>query len=170
LEFGASFNLTIDSAAVRTIYDLPSNKFDNKFDIQVEEYYGEIVIDLQNVPGPTIIQLLGDNNEEPVLRSKFTDRNGEITFQYLEPQKYLLKAIFDANKNGKWDPGDLKNKIQPEEVIYNLNVIRVRANWSNPFPWALEPARTKKIIDAEEEEQKLKDLKKRKSRGSGRAF
>ena len=169
-EFGSKYKLTVDSAAVRTIYGLPSNKFDNKFDIQVEEHYGEIIIDLQNVTRATIIQLLLDNNDEPVYRSQITSRNGKITFPYLEPQKYLLKAIFDVNQNGKWDPGNLKGKIQPEEVIYNLSVIRVRPNWSNEFPWTLEPARTKKIIDAEAEEEKLKELKRRKTRGSGRAF
>lgn len=163
-DFGESYRLTIDSAAVRTIYNLPSNKFNSEFKIQDEEHYGSLIIDLQNVTGPTIIQLLSDSKEEAVLRSFKTDKNGKITFQYLEPQKYLLKAVFDRNANGKWDTGDLKKKIQPEEVSYFLNVLKVRANWENPFTWTLPAQKeySKKIIDKEQEEEKIKNKNKRK--------
>lgn len=170
--FGETYKLKIDSAAVRTIYNLPSNKFDSEFKIQEEEHYGTLIVTLQNVTGPTIIQLLNDSKDETVLRSYKTDKNGPVTFKYLEPQKYLLKAVFDRNANGVWDSGDLKNKIQPEEVIYYLNVIKVRAYWENPFPWAL-PSRkeySKKIIDKELEEEKLKNKNKPKNQTRGKAF
>ncbi len=162
--FGEAFKLTVDSAAIRTIYDVPSNKFNNEFKIQEEEHYGSLIINLQNVTGPTIIQLLSDTKEEAVLRSYQTNKDGLVTFQYLEPQKYLIKAIFDRNANGKWDSGDLKKKIQPEEVIYYLNVLKVRANWENPFPWALPSSKeySKKIIDKELEEEKIKNKNKPK--------
>lgn len=160
--FGESYRLTIDSAAVRTIYHLPSNKFNSEFKIQDEEHYGSLTIDLQNVTGPTILQLLSDTKEETVIRSFKTLKNGKIEFQYLEPQKYLLKAIFDRNENGIWDSGDLKKKIQPEEVSYFLSVLKVRANWENPFPWPLPSQKeySKKIIDKELEEEKIKNKNK----------
>lgn len=170
--FGETYKLTIDSAAVRTIYNLPSNKYRGDFKIQEEEHYGSIILNIQNVTGPTIIQLLNDSKEETVLRSSKIDKDGQIVFQYLEPQKYLLKAIFDRNGNGKWDPGDLKKRIQPEEVVYFLSVIKVRAYWENPFPWAM-PSRkeySKKIIDKELEEEKLKNKKKLKSQQKSRSL
>ena len=170
--FGETYRLTVDSAAVRTIYNLPSNKFNNEFKIQEEEHYGTLRITLHNVNGPTIIQLLSDSKEETVLRSYKTAKNGEFPFMYLEPQKYILKAIYDRNGNGVWDPGDLKKKIQPEEVTYFLNVLKVRAYWDNPFDWTLPSSReyTKKITDLEYEQEKLKNKNKPKTAPRGRSF
>jgi hypothetical protein len=170
--FGETYRVNIDSAAVRTIYDLPSNKFNTTFKIQDEEHYGSLKIDLQNVTGPTIVQILNTTKDEAVLRSYKTDKNGEISFMYLEPQKYVIKAIYDQNKNGRWDPGDLKKKIQPEEVVYFPTVTKVRSNWDNRFPWLLPSGReyTKKIVDPEYEEEKLKNKNKPKSSSRGRAF
>jgi hypothetical protein len=162
-EYLSKYRLTIDSAAVRTIYNLPSNKIKTDFDIQEEEHYGKIIPNVQNVTGPTIIQVLRDSKDETVIKSITVTHSGEITFPFLEPEKYILKAIFDRNGNGKWDPGNLKAKIQPEEVFYYDKVIKVRGNFEYNFPLILPPTNTfsKKIRDEELEEQKLKNKGKK---------
>jgi hypothetical protein len=165
-KYGTNYRLTIDSSAIKTIYSVYSKKFKEDFKTQEEEYYGKIIINLQNVTGPTIIQLLGDEKNEKVFWSKRVTKDGTVTFDFLAPGKYLIKAIFDSNNNGKWDTGNLKKRIQPEEVMYYLSVVKVRSNWENKPDWTL-PARQpfiKKIVDEEVEAQKLKDkLKKKKS-------
>jgi hypothetical protein len=168
-EFAKNYRLTIDSASVWTIYNLPCNKFKSDFKIQEEEYYGKIICNVQNVTCPTIIQLLGDSKNEPVLDSRIINKDGEIVFQYLEPVKYLLKAIFDKNGNGKWDPGDLEKKIQPEEVAYYPNVIKVMANWEKNETWILKQNLNKKVVDQELELEKAKS-KAKKPVKSQRAF
>jgi hypothetical protein len=162
-EYGTNYRLDIDSAAVRTIYDMPSNKVKTEFKIQDEEHYGKIIYNIQNVTGPTIIQLLNDSKDENVLRSKEVTHSGEIVFTNLEPQKYLMKAIFDKNNNGKWDPGDLKKREQPEEVLYYLSVLKVRSNWDNKDTWVLPAQKMykKKIVDEELEQEKLKNKGKK---------
>jgi len=167
-EFGTSFRLTIDSAAVRTIYNLPSVKFKYEFSIQDEEHYGKKIYDIKNVKGPTIIQLLNDSKEETVMQSKKITKDSAVVFQYLDPQKYMLKAIFDRNNNGKWDPGDLKKKIQPEEVFYLLKVIKVRSNFEDEETWVLPTIEgyTKKIIDEEMELEKAKNKGKKPKKTS----
>jgi hypothetical protein len=74
--------------------------------------------------------------------------------------------VFDRNNNGRWDTGDLKKRILPEEVMYYLSVVKVRSNWDNKDDWNLpaQQSYSKKIIDEELEAQKLKDkLKKKKN-------
>ncbi len=167
-EFGTTYKLTIDSMAVQTIYDLPSRKFESEFNTQEEEHYGKIILTVNNVKGPTIIQLLTDDAKESVVRSTVIEKDGEVTFPFLEPQKYLLKAIFDRNNNGIWDTGNLKEKLQPEEVSYFLSVLKVRSNWENrDVIWDL-PANqfVKKIVDEELEAEKLKQKKKQTKKKS----
>ena len=164
-KYGTNYQLLIDSAAVTTIYSTYSKKLKQEFKTQEEEYYGKIILNLSNVTMPTIVQLLSDEKDEKIYQSVLASKDGLITFKFLEPRKYVVKAIFDKNNNGKWDSGNLKKRIQPEEVMYYLSVIKVRSNWDNKDNWAL-PTRqlSKKIVDEEVEAQKLKDkLMKKKS-------
>jgi hypothetical protein len=168
-KYGTDYKLKIDSDAVQTIYNTCSKKFNSEFKTQEEEYYGKIILDLKNITGPTIVELLNSDKNETVVQSITTKKDGAITFKYLEPQKYLIKAIFDRNNNGKWDTGNLKKKIQPEEVMYYLEVVKVRGNWEAKKEWTLPTQQfSKKIIDQELEEQKLKDKSKKKK--STKAF
>jgi uncharacterized protein (DUF2141 family) len=55
-------------------------------------------------------------------------------FENLPADTYLLRIVVDTNKNGKWDPGDFKNRIEPEPIIYYRNPkavkeISLKANW-----------------------------------------
>ena len=165
-KFGTNYKIAVDSGAIVNIYGINSKKLKEEFKIKEEEAYGKIILNIKNVTVPTIIQLLGDEKDEKVLHSVTVLKDGLVTFKYLEPRKYLIKAIFDRNSNGKWDSGDLKKRIQPEEVMYYLSVVKVRSNWDNKDNWALPSQHnfSKKIVDEELEAQKLKDkLKKRKS-------
>ena len=165
-KYGTNYKLEIDSGAIRNIYNLDSKKLKEEFKTKEEEAYGKIILNIKNITVPTIIQLLGDEKDEKVIQSLTVLKDGLVTFKYLEPRKYLIKAIFDRNGNGKWDSGDLKKRIQPEEVMYYLSVVKVRSNWDNKDSWTLPTQHnfSKKIVDEELEAQKLKDkLKKRKS-------
>ena len=166
-KYATNYKLTIDSAAIKTIYNIYSKKLKEEFKTQEEEYYGKIILNLKNVTGPTIIELLTDDKDEKIVQSKRVSKDGSYTFQFLEPRKYLIKVIFDRNNNGKWDTGNLKKKIQPEEVMYYLEVVKVRGNWDAVKDWSLPTQQySKKIFDKELEEQKLKDKLKKKKKNT----
>ena len=42
---------------------------------------------------------------------------------------YMVRIIYDVNKNKKWDTGSFLQRLQPEEVYYFKNVITAKANW-----------------------------------------
>jgi len=165
-KYGTNYKLEIDSGAIRNIYNLDSKKLKEEFKTKEEDAYGKIILNIKNITIPTIIQLLGDEKDEKVIQSVTVLKDGLVTFKFLEPRKYLIKAIFDRNGNGKWDSGDLKKRIQPEEVMYYLSVVKVRSNWDNKDSWTLPTQHNfnKKIVDDELEAQKLKDKLKKKKR------
>jgi hypothetical protein len=166
-KYGTNYKLTIDSAALKTIYSTYSKKLKEEFKTQEEDYYGKIILDIKNVTVPTIIELLTDDKDEKIVQSIPVSKDELITFKFLEPRKYLIKAIFDRNNNGKWDTGNLKKKIQPEEVMYYLSVVKVRSNWENKDNWSLPTQQfSKKIIDEELEAQKIKDKLKKKKKNT----
>ncbi len=170
--FGTSYRLTIDSTAFYTIYGLYGKAVKTDFKTQEEEHYGKIICSIKNANGPTIIQLLENTKEERVLKTFRIKKDEVVTIPFLEPTKYLLKAIFDKNNNGVWDSGNLKTKQVPEEVCYYQAVIKVRSNWDNSFAWTLPDPEgfRKKIIDADVEAEKLNKKKKNPTQQKSRLF
>ncbi|GET20707.1 Ig-like domain-containing protein [Prolixibacter denitrificans] len=164
-DYKTAYRLKIDSAAVTTIYGAVSDSVENTFVTQEEEHYGTINFAIQNVTGPTIIQLLKNDDKEEVVRSKTIYKDGTVEFPYLEPQKYKVKAIFDRNDNGKWDTGNLEAHVQPEEVFYYPEVLKLRSNWTMNPTWQLSTQEVfkKDIVDKEKQEEEAKRKKKERN-------
>ncbi len=54
-----------------------------------------------------------------------------VNLTRLRPGTYTFRVIIDKNENGKWDPGNLFLKIQPEEVIPYSNALMLKAGWEH---------------------------------------
>lgn len=166
--YAKDYKLTIDSAAITTIYCADSKAVKLDFKSQEEEHYGKLILDVKNITGPTILQLLAADKRETVLQSKRISKDEVVTFNFLEPSKFMLKAIFDQNDNGKWDHGNLKERIGPEEVTYYPNVVKIRSNWDIKESWNIPKQSTysKNIYDEELEQQRIKELQNRRKKKS----
>ncbi len=157
------YTLAIDSAACVNIYGISSREYSKTFKTRESDYYGTLTFSFSNVPCPMLVQLLKNDKDETVLRQASFSKDGDVTFNYLDPEKYKVKVIYDTNNNGKWDTGSYQDKIQPERVSYVNEVIRLRSNWSQTHEWNLTPDEDfeKKIIDVELEEQKRKEAEEK---------
>jgi hypothetical protein len=82
-----------------------------------------------------ILQLL--NDKETIVREDIIKGSEIIHYEYLPPNKYKIKLIFDENGNGKWDSGDFLKKVQPENVLYNIEPINIRSNWDAEIEWKI---------------------------------
>jgi hypothetical protein len=161
------YTIEIDSAACENIYGITSKKLSQTFETREEDYYGSININMTEVDMPMITQLVENDENENVIDQKIIMDNTTVIFDYLPPDKYKVKVIYDRNKNGKWDTGSYQDKYQPERVAYINEVIKVRSNWVNNINWDLEPDPefTKNIRDKELEEQKRKEAEEKSREG-----
>jgi hypothetical protein len=161
--FEENYTLEIDSAAAFNIYGISSKAYSRKFEIREEDYYGAVTFEFSNVNMPVIVQLLKNDENESVLRQQTIEEEGNVLFEYLAPDKYKIKFIYDRNGNGKWDTGSFQDNFQPEMVQYLPEVIKIRSNWRITEPWDLTPDVTfyKNIRDKEKEEQERKAAEKR---------
>jgi hypothetical protein len=169
-EPNTEYRLEIDSAACENIFGITNSHFSKQFKTQKSDFYGSIIMDVSNVKGTVIIQLLNAAEKERLLQSKTIEADGKVVFDYLAPTKYVLKAIYDSNKNGKWDEGSFRRHTQPENVAYFQKVIKVRSNWEQKEPWdlAINPEFPKKIYDAEAEAQKKQEQQDKKHENTNR--
>lgn len=99
--------------------------------------YGNLRLVLENVKRfPVIIELTDKDGK--VKYSEYSEGNNSINFDAIEPAKYVLRIIYDDNKNKLWDTGSFMEKRQTEEVIYFPKEIDVRANWDVEQPFNLK--------------------------------
>ncbi|WP_242133759.1 Ig-like domain-containing protein [Aestuariivivens marinum] len=92
--------------------------------------YGNLRVIINNATYPLIVQLMDSNGK--VKYEKYTIRNEALDFLNIDSGKYYLRAIFDVNKNGKYDTGSYLKKIQPERVslfIPEESDGDIRAGW-----------------------------------------
>ncbi len=129
------YKVEILPGAVTDIFGHQNDTINVEFEIRPDDYYGTIVLNLEEVADQVIIQLKDDNNN--ILREKIANQDTELVFDYLVPQLYRLKAIFDKNRNGVWDTGNYLEGIQPEIGIFYPEAINVRSNWHTEETWNL---------------------------------
>jgi hypothetical protein len=129
------YKLFIEPGAIKDIYGKINDTIEISFRTQKSDYYGRILLTLDNNNYPVIIQLMDE--KENIVSEKYTSENGLLVFDFLTPKKYKLKAIFDANANKKWDTGNYLKQLQPERVIYYPDIIELRSNWDIETNWLL---------------------------------
>ncbi len=105
------------------------------------DYFGTINLNLTGVVPNVIAELLTE--KRAVVDRKIAEKDGKVTFDYVRPGKYIIRFIFDANKNGKWDTGWYLMGIQPEKVVMYqekgiVTVHNIRANWEYDINFNLD--------------------------------
>jgi uncharacterized protein (DUF2141 family) len=94
-----------------------------------ESDYGSVTVKAVLMkPGSYVVQLTGIDGHK-IIREKSISANATIEMPNLDPAEYRIKIIHDRNSNGKWDTGNLLQKIQPEKVEFYKEPVVVRANW-----------------------------------------
>lgn len=73
-----------------------------------------------------IIQLVQANNFTVVKESR---NQQKFQFRFVPPGEYLIRIYIDENENGRWDPGNIHQRIEPEPVIISQEKIVLKANW-----------------------------------------
>jgi len=127
-----SYKLIVLPGAFYDIYGLTNDTLEIKFKSQKMDFYGKILANVVGVDSSfqLITQLiLPEKENEKVYLEKAIQKNQVVEFPFLPPKEFIFKVIIDRNYNGKWDTGDYLMHIQPEEVLYHKEKIKVRSNW-----------------------------------------
>ena len=101
---------------------------------QKTEYYGNLILKINHVKSPLIIQM----SEKALIKECFIDCDTTLRFPLMRPASYSFKAIYDSNSNRKWDTGNMKKKLQPEKVSFYKEAVNVRSNWDIEMKWDME--------------------------------
>lgn len=163
----STYRLTIDSAAVTSVYGLFNQELSKELKVRGLEQYANVYFKV-NVNQGAFVELLGSG--EKVQRT-VPVKNGAFELLNVSPGTYYLRLTIDANDNGKWDTGNYLEHLQPEEVYYYPKKLRLRANWDLDENWdiyqtAIDMQKPEDIKHNKPEQSKNKLDKKQNKTGT----
>ena len=128
---GKNYTITFNLGTFTDIYGDKSVAIKKQFGLDKIENYSKLTlhITLPDSSGAKnyLVQLLSDNNTE--LESRVINKNGPLEYLRYPIGKYRVRVIYDTNKNGKWDTGNIKQNIQPENIWLFNRAIPLRTNF-----------------------------------------
>jgi hypothetical protein len=134
---GTQYELIVPDSAFRDIYGRSNDSIRIPFKTRLLTDYGSLIMNISSaVAQPYVIQLLTETGK--LVKEEKMESDKKLTFSFLFPGKYRLKAIVDNNQNGKWDTGNYLSHVQPEIVINYPTIIDLRANWEQEEEWQLK--------------------------------
>lgn len=128
------YDLIFNEGALTDIYGDKNKKYPKQFQLDKPDNYGPLTLKV-TVPDTSkgyVIELM-DNQKNVVHRDPIT-KSGNVVYKNYPVGKYYVRVIYDDNKNGKWDSGNVKKRIQPENVWIYQKQITLRSNWEAEEP------------------------------------
>jgi hypothetical protein len=126
----ATYTLKLEPGAFIGPYGDTNKENEISFTLNSNDIYGDLELSF-NLPDTTeqyIVEFVSDQGKVVMQRNILTKASVIPYLKYPEG-KYQLRIIYDHNKNGRWDPGKLEEKIQPETIWYFDKTIIIRPNW-----------------------------------------
>ena len=112
---GETYDLRIDSGAVKSIYGQANDSIGQTFAILTADKTAALRIIMSELDtGSTYIVHVLRNNVRIASQTTVGSDTLTINIKGLVPDKYDVEVIGDKNGNGKWDPGNYSTKTQPE--------------------------------------------------------
>jgi hypothetical protein len=126
---GSKYEIILNEGAFTSIYGDKNKRLARKFQVDKTENYSSLTLKV-TIPDTSkayVVELLSE--QKVVLQSNSIKRNESIVYNNFITGKYRISVIYDENRNGKWDSGNVHQKRQPENIWVSPNIISLRPNW-----------------------------------------
>ena len=162
------YSLEIDSAAFVDIYGVASKPYKQGIKVKSLDSYSSLTMKLSGFPDTVTVRVQLLNGSGATLK-EVVAANGQAHFDYVNPGKYYVSALLDANDNGIWDTGDYDVDRQAEAVYFYPREIECKEKWDVTQQWnalakPLYQQKPSAIV-----KQKSEAAKKLKNRNADRA-
>ncbi|WP_413670526.1 Ig-like domain-containing protein [Mucilaginibacter sp. Mucisp86] len=130
----SKYELILNDGALTDIYGDKNKRLTKKFQINKLDNYSQLTVKL-TVPDTAkayVVELLGEDKK--LIQSDPITKNTSLVYKGILAAKYYIRIIYDENKNGKWDSGNVRLKRQPENIWLNEKLITLRPNWEAEEP------------------------------------
>jgi uncharacterized protein (DUF2141 family) len=125
----AIYEITFGPGSFTAIFKAQNKELKKKFELASSDDYGTLKLDI-TTPEKNKQYLLEIYNEAKItVNNLVVSADTSVTFTKYRAGKYFIRIVYDDNKNGKWDTGNVKLGIQPEKIWNETKELSIRANW-----------------------------------------
>jgi uncharacterized protein (DUF2141 family) len=130
------YQLIFNEGALTSIYGDKNKKLLKPFQLDKADNYGQLSLKV-TIPDTSkgyVVELFNSNDEKDIIRRDAITKSTVLVYKNYPVGKYKVRVIYDDNKNGKWDSGNVKKRIQPENIWLYPKDITLRSNWEAEEP------------------------------------
>ena len=134
------YRLTLLPGALLSLSGVENDTLNEQIPIGNEERFGTVVLRLENLDSTkTYLVELMENDQARRTLYVTGASSRELQVEKMRPATYALRVTEDRNQNGRWDPGNYLEKIQPEPTRI-AEIEPLRANWDVEvnFKWTTQ--------------------------------
>jgi hypothetical protein len=127
----SKYILSIAEDAFSTIVGNKNKKFYKPFLVDKPDNYSTLTLKV-TVPDTSksyIVEFYQD--PKTILQRNEITKGSTIIYKNFLMGKYYFRVIYDENKNGRWDSGNVKLKKYPENIWIDPTQITLRPNWDS---------------------------------------
>lgn len=124
-----SYDIKFSAGAFTAIFNAKNKEFNTIFELGSKEDYGTLKVKIV-VPEKDksyVVEIVDGNKN--VVNTIVVRQDTAVNFNNYKAGKYFIRITYDTNKNGKWDTGNVKLKLQPEKIWNEPKELSIRANW-----------------------------------------
>ena len=132
--------LNIGEGAVTAIFNTKNKEIIKTFKLGNADDYGTLTLEVK-VPDTSknyIVQLVNEK-KDAVIAHQQVSKDKALRFANYRNGIYFVRVIYDENKNGIWDTGNVAKGLQPEKIWYPELDASIRANWEQIKPLVIPP-------------------------------
>ena len=137
-KLGGQYTLTIPEGAITDVAGLSNDSIIRKYTVLDPEKFATVLIHVRGRDDGTkyIVQLLDGSNA--LKQEKRDVTTGDWQFNYVPAGEIKFRIIEDMNGNGKWDTGNVVERLQPERAEIYANdegedTFATKTNWEVEF-------------------------------------
>jgi hypothetical protein len=127
----SKYAITLDEGALTNIWGGKNKHAYKKFEVDKLDNYSNLTLHV-TVPDTSksyIVELYADPKN--ILSKTEITKNTTLSYKNYVTSKYSIRVIYDDNKNGKWDSGNVKKGEYPENIWIDPVQITLRPNWDD---------------------------------------
>lgn len=126
----AAYLLTFAEGALTGFFGEKNNNSPKRFKVDKPDNYSSMTlrVTLPDTGQSYVVELLNEKGDA-TLRSDQITKNTSLEYKNYPVGKYNVRVVYDANRNGKWDTGSLRENRQPENIWVLPNMVTLRPNY-----------------------------------------
>jgi len=124
-----TYDLKFAEGAFTAIFNTKNKEFNKSFELASKDNYGTLIVKITTPEKDKAYVLEIVNETKAVVNTIPIRQDTTVSFSNYKEGKYFIRIVYDTNKNGIWDTGNLSLKAQPEKIYNEPKELSIRANW-----------------------------------------